>query len=377
MRGTPGGKELHTMDTQAFSATQAQVRAFFAVLHRGDPAAHALNLRLLGEHPGIPRNTKGTVKTKTVEDHDALTLPDTLERAWKMNAEGWAVYTPVNRLDSQEGQPWSKRRFPAGRAVVAEFDSKNGQQPPTTWPLQPTMVVQSKGGPHAWWVLDSDQPVEGVEGLSRAVAQALGSDPTVWDRTRILRVPGFWHWKDPASPFWVHLDASQSSGRLVTFDQVRAAYGGAALSSVRAPVDVPVEEVEVIEPPPTPDELSWAYQEAVRRLQEIGPAVQGQHGDDKLFRKVAPMLHDLGLPWTHAAPLLAWWNSVCLPPWPAEELQDKWARALTNREEPVGRDLELRRFSTAVTDSLRSSRAAAPPPATPPEGPGNPLPPLR
>lgn len=353
------------MDTRVL----AQVQCFATVLGRGHLTP--LALRVLGEHPAIPRNaTSGLLKSKNLQgatwagDHATgpLAGPD-LERAHALNAQGWAVYATVNPLGGPDG-PWSKKRFPMARAVVAEWDAKHGQTAPdwATLPVPPTMVIQSKGGPHAWWVLTQDVPAERAEAASQAVAAALGSDPTVWERTRILRVPGFWHHKDAQDPFWVHL-TTHGSGTLVDLETLVAAYGTAPVQHATAALVDPTSASGIIQPLPTPEELTWAYGEAVRRLQAIGPSVQGQHGDDHLFRKVAPALHDLGLPWEHASRLLAWWNASCQPPWSEQELQDKWLRALDSREEPVGRDVELRRFQTLV-DDLEAQKAQTAPGAT-------------
>lgn len=66
---------------------------------------------------------------------------------------------------------------------------------------EPTVIVATGGGIHAWWRLQ-----EPMEDLARwtdyqdALAQRLGSDRSVTDAPRIMRMPGFVNWKYPERP---------------------------------------------------------------------------------------------------------------------------------------------------------------------------------
>jgi hypothetical protein len=66
---------------------------------------------------------------------------------------------------------------------------------------EPTVIVATGGGIHAWWRLQ-----EPMDDLARwtdyqdALAQRLGSDRSVTDAPRIMRVPGFVNWKYPERP---------------------------------------------------------------------------------------------------------------------------------------------------------------------------------
>jgi hypothetical protein len=63
---------------------------------------------------------------------------------------------------------------------------------------RPSILVLKGGGCHAYWLLtkpaDGPEQLEQAEGVMRRLGQDLGGDP-VWDRTRILRVPGTFNHK--------------------------------------------------------------------------------------------------------------------------------------------------------------------------------------
>lgn len=65
----------------------------------------------------------------------------------------------------------------------------------------PTAIIESGGGVHCWWRLD--QPVHDPDDWHlrmRALASALGSDLSICDWPRIMRLPGFTNWKHPNRP---------------------------------------------------------------------------------------------------------------------------------------------------------------------------------
>lgn len=71
----------------------------------------------------------------------------------------------------------------------------------------PTAILESGGGVHAWWRLD--QPMADAEAWHvrmKAMASALGSDQSICDWPRIMRLPGFINWKHEQRPLAVLKD---------------------------------------------------------------------------------------------------------------------------------------------------------------------------
>jgi KaiC/GvpD/RAD55 family RecA-like ATPase len=65
----------------------------------------------------------------------------------------------------------------------------------------PTAIVESGGGVHTWWRLED--PVDDAELWHlrmKAMAAALGSDQSICDWPRIMRLPGFINWKHEQRP---------------------------------------------------------------------------------------------------------------------------------------------------------------------------------
>lgn len=83
----------------------------------------------------------------------------------------------------------------------------------------PTAVLNSGGGIHAWWRLDA--PTEAAAAWSRrmkALAAALGSDQSIHDWPRIMRLPGFINWKYDTKPVAELLDVDPA--RVYAFDEL-------------------------------------------------------------------------------------------------------------------------------------------------------------
>lgn len=71
----------------------------------------------------------------------------------------------------------------------------------------PTAILESGGGVHAWWRLD--QPMTDAEAWHdrmKAIASSLGSDQSICDWPRIMRLPGFVNWKHEQRPLAVLKD---------------------------------------------------------------------------------------------------------------------------------------------------------------------------
>lgn len=391
-RGTQGGRgPLPTATLAAVfpDDARAQWLAFCWALTGTAPGHDPhVYVRLLGERADIPR--KGTAAQPQVQARRVAGPASELwPRLQSANARGWAVYVQVNEPTqppattgvtttgttgggAKRGR-WTKDRFPLARAAVVEVDTKllpTGD--PATWTEmqrrqaqaransglpEPTLVVLSRGGPHLWWTFPQPLPAAVVERLSAGAAEHLGADPNVWDRTRVLRAPGFFHWKRDDG-FFVRL----VGGTGCPVDP--HAFAAAIPEPLVAPAAVdPAKEVNPRWEKLEGEERQWALQECARLLVELGPSVEGKGGDNHLYRKVLPMLQDHGLTWEDALPLLHGWNATCQPPWSVETLRAKWGRAMDVREEGP-RAVELRRLQRGFDELLAdSNRETLPDPA--------------
>lgn len=66
--------------------------------------------------------------------------------------------------------------------------------------ILPTMIVKTKGGYHSYWHC-KDATMANYALLNKRLTYCFTKKASVHDVSRILRVPGYLHWKNPAEPF--------------------------------------------------------------------------------------------------------------------------------------------------------------------------------
>lgn len=125
----------------------------------------------------------------------------------RYNTEGYGIFAVINTLDGQG-------RDAANVTVVrAHFIDVDGDPDWTkwaalkAWSLPPTFsVVTSAGKHHDYWLVDpypmADDPIR-FETVQRKLVTLWGSDPTIIDGPRVMRVPGTAHMKTPTAPTMV------------------------------------------------------------------------------------------------------------------------------------------------------------------------------
>ena len=134
----------------------------------------------------------------------------------KANESGSGVYVTVNETD---GEGRKIGNIVGLRAYWADLDGVEVDI--EALPLAPSMVVQSKNGKHLYWLSYGDVTFEDHRKMQARIASALGSDPSVIDPSRVLRVPGFYHRK--GEPFMVSL-LSANPERRYWFNEMRGAF---------------------------------------------------------------------------------------------------------------------------------------------------------
>jgi hypothetical protein len=146
-----------------------------------------------------------------------------------------ASYSAARALNEQGfGVFWTVNSFRGERRVADELErvcawavDLDGGDKAAQWerisgsPLLPSVVVETKNGHHVYWeARDADASTWNAIVLERLVPW-FDADPNARDLCRILRVPSFKHWKDPANPF----ECRTVHAKLVTYtpdDMLRA-----------------------------------------------------------------------------------------------------------------------------------------------------------
>jgi hypothetical protein len=81
---------------------------------------------------------------------------------------------------------------------------RQGLEALVAFPLPPHVVVRTRNGLQAVWRVEPLSPADGLALFGEVedlLVSRFGADPAAKDVTRVLRLPGFLHLKDPNSPF--------------------------------------------------------------------------------------------------------------------------------------------------------------------------------
>lgn len=107
----------------------------------------------------------------------------------ELNEAGHGVFVMVNHGDLQG------RRAENVTRVAAYFVDLDGSPLPHTWPLEPTIIIESSPNRfHAYWRV-TDAPLEAFAHTQKHLALLFDGDPAVHDLPRVMRLPGYQHQK--------------------------------------------------------------------------------------------------------------------------------------------------------------------------------------
>jgi hypothetical protein len=135
----------------------------------------------------------------------ARSMAGTLDALWSelmdLQKAGAGVFVAVNAIKPQ--RPRRSEHVTDIRAVFADFDTAAWQG--MQYPLESLIEVESSPERrHVYWLV-RDLAVEQFRPVQKAIAAVLGSDPTVIDPARVLRLPGTLHLKGPERPHLVRI----------------------------------------------------------------------------------------------------------------------------------------------------------------------------
>lgn len=153
------------------------------------------------------------------------------ESLGRENAGGRGVYVVVNEGGHDDDS------ITRVRAVFADFDPPKTAALPAEMPLEPHFIVESSPGKHhAYWLVDG-LAVGEFKATQQAIAGMLGSDASVCNPSRVMRLPGFLHRKgEPFQSRIIH----ESGALPYSADAIRTAFPAAtqpATARPAAPVD--------------------------------------------------------------------------------------------------------------------------------------------
>lgn len=139
----------------------------------------------------------------------------------RLYERGAGVYVTVNETDLTGRKSENIKRI---RAVWQEDDDGYGGP----FPLEPSLVVESSPGHfHRYWFVSDHWPTDeqgraDFANVMERMVKSYGCDNNAKDISRVLRVPGFLHRKNPMQHHMVHI--VEDSGRRYTREQILQAF---------------------------------------------------------------------------------------------------------------------------------------------------------
>ena len=134
-------------------------------------------------------------------------LVDHVDRLWELNQDGQNIYVGINPRSRKGGKAEDVKRF---RTFFVDWDGVSLEYIQHAYDAagvaDPTLVVASGHGYHAYWRLDEDavsvkeMDASTWSAYQRGLIAALNSDPAIKDPSRIMRLPGFLNTKSDEQP---------------------------------------------------------------------------------------------------------------------------------------------------------------------------------
>ncbi len=114
-----------------------------------------------------------------------------------LNKEGYGIFVMINEGDLQGRKAENVTKV---RALFVDLDGAP-ITPILQEQIQPHIVVStSRNKFHVYWLVN-DCPLEEFSKLQKALAKKFNGDPAVSDLSRVMRLPGLYHMKNPGKPF--------------------------------------------------------------------------------------------------------------------------------------------------------------------------------
>lgn len=115
-------------------------------------------------------------------------IADLWPKLQQANKQGGGVFVTINQGGRRANE------ITRVRAVFADTDGASLD--PIKAALEPHIIVESSPSRwHVYWLVQPDFPLDQFAAVQAAIAAKFGTDPSIKDLPRIMRVPGFLHQK--------------------------------------------------------------------------------------------------------------------------------------------------------------------------------------
>ena len=275
--------------------------------------------------------------------HYACELPDEMENLTATNLLGWNIYVGI--APRPDFGICKDENIKTCRCFFADFD---GPHFPDDCPdkaayaqakaaevglPQPTLVVDSGHGTHLYWRFkESLEPKRWKKGM-RLLSAALGSDTSIGNPERIMRLPGLMNNKAPARPCRILFHDSALTYGLTDF---------AALKPPQTPPQTPCVQ------PPKLAKLTGGKSDYLTRarayMDTVENLVEGEGRNHKAYTKIKSLWNDKSFPAEAVEQAVREWNLRNRPPLEDKEMRDIIGNSYHyTSKKPAGCDAEAQK----------------------------------
>lgn len=191
----------------------SQAWAFIAAI-AGDPNTAIIDFRSIHdtnkEIPAIPY--RGT-------------LPECWSSIEHYNDQGYGAFAVIAAMDGQGRELANVDYIRAHYVDLDEMDAQQQYERTQTLQPAPWFAVQSSPGKyHCYWPLaQAYRGNDRFQLIQRKLRQLFNGDKTIIDATRVMRLPGTLHLKNPSAPHLVTCHALPGYGQPITIEALEAA----------------------------------------------------------------------------------------------------------------------------------------------------------
>ena len=219
---TPAEAEMNALDKQNFNENeplnQASVTGFQGACDK--QLAQRYLTRLAENTDEFTFQTFDDNKSRSDKSLANImhgTLDQHYDKLYQLNIRGAGIFVTVNETDL------TGRKVENINDVRAVFQEADRQGVPIP-ALSPHIVVETSSGKfHRYWLTHGGGNSKNeFKSVMTTMVNEYGSDPNARDLARVLRLPGFYHLKDPSKPFMVQV-VENSNAQLYTWEQIKTA----------------------------------------------------------------------------------------------------------------------------------------------------------
>ena len=144
-------------------------------------------------------------------------IDDLFDKLYELNKKGAGIFVAVNEITGKKRKTEHVTRI---RSVFVDLDGAP-LAPVLQSSLSPHLIVQSSADRfHAYWFV-KDCQLDLFKPTQQELAKKFNGDSVVCDLPRVMRVPGFFHQKNPKSPFLCNI-YQKDEGLPYPFDKIIA-----------------------------------------------------------------------------------------------------------------------------------------------------------